>query len=338
MRENRHGGDIYRFAQENGCRVDEVIDLSSNINFIKPELDIDFNSIDTAPYPDYSALQSDIAALYGVDVSNIELFNGATSAIYALYRLLGLKHTTLYAPLYLEYQKAAKTHGYTIDHIHRFEDLYAEVRPQSLVVFVNPSTPDGSCYLLKKLMEHWSEKECTVLIDESFLDFAVAGSALSHLKSYRRLYVLKSMTKFYAAAGIRIGALISSAENIEEIHRREPLWKLSRFDSLYLQSALRDSTFAQRSQSANESHREYLVRMLEAHPAIEKVFPSCANFVMAKLGQMSASAFQSKLTPYRIMVRDCSNFEFLDERYLRIAVKDMQALLRLKEALCEISI
>ncbi len=171
MTENQHGGDIYQFSKEIGCDPSEVIDLSSNINFIKPKLDIDFNTLNISPYPNYEALQESIATLYDVKSFKLELFNGATSAIYSLFRLLGLKHVTLYAPLYLEYKKAAKAYGYKIDLINRFKDLNQEIKPGSLVIFVNPSTPDGTFYMLDKLMQIWMDKECTILIDESFLDF-----------------------------------------------------------------------------------------------------------------------------------------------------------------------
>jgi threonine-phosphate decarboxylase len=146
------------------------------------------------------------------------------------------------------------------------------------------------------------------------------------------------MTKFYSAAGIRVGAIISSANNIKQLHSKEPLWKLSQFDSHYLQSALKDKTFSERSQAVNDTYRDYLISMLKNHSEIEEVFPSSANFVMVKLKNINATTFQSRLIPYKIMVRNCSNFDFLDDSYLRIAVKDMQALNTLKEALCKISI
>ena len=338
MTKNQHGGDIYQFAKEIKCDPREIIDFSSNINFIKPKLDIDFNTLNISPYPNYKILKEEIAKLYNVENFEIELFNGATSAIYSLFRLLDLKHATLYAPLYLEYKKAARAYGYHIDLIDRFKDIYKEIEPRSLVIFVNPSTPDGTLYNLDKLMQIWMDKECTILIDESFLDFSTSASSAKYLKRYKHLYILKSMTKFYSAAGIRIGAIISSANNIKQIQSKEPLWKLSQFDSHYLLSALRDKTFSTRSQTVNDRHRDYLISMLKNYPETEEVFPSSANFVMVKLKNSDAETFQSQLIPYKIMIRNCSNFDFLDHSYIRIAVKDMPSLNTLKEALCTISI
>lgn len=330
MKTHQHGGNIKAFSQEIGCEVHEIIDLSSNINFVKPTIDIDFNSLDISAYPNYDELYEAIANLYKVKTPQIELFNGATTAIYSLFREANLKHCTLYAPCYLEYEKSALLYGYEVNYINRLSNINQEIKEKSLIVFVNPSTPDGKFYELEKLMQKWIEKECTILIDESFLDFTPYESATKYLKEYDKLYILKSMTKFYSSAGIRIGAIISSSSNIKELQKKEPLWKISQFDSHYLQSALRDKAFALKARMLNDKHRDYLIGILEKCDEVEELYPSNANFVLVKLKNIDANAFQEKLKAHKIMVRNCANFEFLDESFVRIAVKEMEALWRLE--------
>ncbi len=329
----KHGGNIKTFSQEVGCRVEEVIDLSSNINFVKPNIDVDFNALDISAYPNYDELQEAIAKLYQLERSQIELFNGATTAIYSLFRELGLKHCTLYAPLYGEYKNSALLHGYEIELINRLDNIEKEVRLGSLVVFVNPSTPDGKFYELEKLMKKWIEQGCTILIDESFLDFTSYASVTKYLKAYDKLYILKSMTKFYSSAGIRVGALLSAWKNIEALQSKEPLWKISEFDSHYLQSVLRDEEFPLTSRKINDEYRELLVKVLKNSSYVDEVYPSCANFVLVKLKNIDAKVFQELLNPYKIMVRNCANFDFLDDGFVRIAVKDKGFLRVLEEAL-----
>jgi len=337
MQKHQHGGNIRLFSQEIGCDIKEVIDLSSNINFVKPRLDIDFNQLNISSYPNYDALYQAVATLYNIEKKQLELFNGATSAIHILFRDLKLKQCTLYAPLYSEYKKSALLYGYEIKPINRLKDIGKEVVPNSLVIFVNPSTPDGEFYDIDKLMREWIAKECTILIDESFLDFTPFESATKYLKEYNKLYIVKSMTKFYSSAGIRIGAIISNSKNIERIKQHEPLWKISEFDSQYLQSALRDQSFSKKSREIHNSYRDELIEILEATSFIDKIYPSYANFIMVKLKDIDATSLQKKLIPYKIMVRDCSNFDFLDKQFVRIAIKDNIAIQKLKEALCEIS-
>jgi len=216
MRTFEHGGDIKAFAKAYGCKADEVIDLSSNINFVRPNINIDFNSLEIASYPNYDTLYEAIAKHYNVGIEEIELFNGGTSAIFSLFRLLKERHQhcTIYAPAYLEYKKATTVFGYETVHINRYKNLDQEQIEESLIVFVNPSTPDGIYYDIETMLDKWISKNCTILIDESFLEFTNKPSLSYHIKNHNRLYILKSMTKFYGAAGIRIGALLSNKHNI----------------------------------------------------------------------------------------------------------------------------
>ena len=333
MKTFEHGGQIEKFAQEIGCEVCEVIDLSSNINFIKPKISIDFNTLDISSYPVYDKLYEKIASNYGVQSDEIELFNGGSSAIFTLFRHLNLKNCTIYSPAYLEYKKAALNFGYKLNLINRFENIDVEVKKNSLVIFVNPSTPDGKYYELEELMKKWIENSCTILIDESFLDFCDKPSAIEYLKTYDKLYILKSMTKFYSSAGIRVGTIVSTKENIEKLKEFEPMWKLSQFDSIYLQNALEDRVFKGVSQKVNEKNRIELESILKGSSFVEEISTSSANYILVKLKDIKAKEFQERLKPYKIMVRDCSNFDYLDDRFVRIAVKSSNANDSLKRAL-----
>ncbi|SFV58411.1 L-threonine 3-O-phosphate decarboxylase [hydrothermal vent metagenome] len=335
MKTFQHGGDILSFADEIGCQVDELVDLSSNINFVKPKIDISFNSLDISPYPNYNKLYKSISKLYSVRENQIELFNGGSSAIFSLFKLFALQDCTIYSPAYLEYKKAGQIFNYKITYINRFENIEQDIPKNSLVIFVNPSTPDGKFYNIDKLIKKWIKKRCTILIDESFLDFTDFKSATSYINCYDKLYILKSMTKFYSAAGIRVGTIISNTENIKKIKRVEPMWKISQFDSSYLQEVLKDRDFSKISKEINLANREYLYDILNRSNHIERVYPSSANYILAKLKNLTAEAFQKLLTPHKIMLRDCSNFDFLDEKYIRIAVKQKSSLELLKKVLDE---
>lgn len=327
-----HGGDVNGFAAHCGCAPEAVIDLSSNINFIT--LNVDFNGVTLNAYPTYERLTETLAEHYGVKPDQMELFNGGSSAIFSLMRFFNNPACTIYSPAYLEYKKAAHLHGKKVALINRFEAMDAEVEENSLVVFVNPSTPDGRYYEIEALMERWIAKNCTILIDESFLEFCGGESATRHLQTYDKLYVLKSQTKFYGCAGVRVGIVLSSRENIDLLRAKEPLWKISALDSHFLITALKDEPFRTRSHTLNAEAKTYLKTLLDNSPLFEEVLESDANFFLVRLANMSAKTFQEKLLPYHIMVRDCSNFDFLDERYVRIAVKEVEALKRFEEALC----
>ncbi len=337
MKTYEHGGDIQNFAKSISCEVQEVIDLSSNINFIKPEILCDFNSLEICSYPKYDKLYKAISNNYKIHEEELELYNGGSSAIFTLFRHLSLTHCTIYSPAYLEYKKACNIYKYDYTLINRLEKLDVSIEKNSFVIFVNPSTPDGTLYNLEKLLEYWKKQNATVLIDESFLDFTEGDSAVKYIHKYEKLYILKSMTKFYSSAGIRVGTLISNRLNIQELRKFEPLWKLSHFDSIYLQEALKDEKFIKVAKAINVKNKIYLEKILQESYLVEYIFNSSANFVLAKLKNYTAKKLQEELKKYKIMIRDCSNFDFLDESFIRVAVKSQNDLKAFKEALDVIS-
>lgn len=336
MKKFQHGGDINSFAKDLHCDTKDIIDLSSNINFIKPKLKCDFNTLNISSYASYENLYKIVSKKYKVKASEIELYNGASTAIFTLFRKLALKECTIYSPAYLEYKKASNLFGYKLNLINRFENIEAEVKRGSLVIFVNPSTPDAKCYNIKKLLKYWIKKECTILIDESFLEFTKKESSIKYLKEYKNLYILKSMTKFYSCAGVRVGTIISSKENIKKLREDEPLWKISTYDMNYIIEALKDKNFIEKSLEKNRKNRKELQKVLASYPFIKKVYKSSANFILIELKNMDANTLQNHLKKYKIMVRNCSNFDFLNSSFVRIAVKNRTSILRLKQALDKI--
>ncbi len=333
---HKHGGNIYQFANLANCPVEEVIDFSANINFIKPILNLDFNSIDVGPYPDpdYGELKNAVRSVYSIpDELDLEFFNGASSGIYSLIRFLKASHYSLYAPCYLEYAKLGKLTGFPVQLINRFANIREEIAKESLVVFVNPATPDGSGYDLNDyLFQYWRKQNSTILIDESFLDFTDCSSVMSLINTYDKLYVLKSFTKFYAGAGIRLGCLISSAKNIQLLRQHEPPWKLSTFDCQYLLSAFQDKDFLVKSREQNRHNRHLLFQCLDNSSLFERIYDSDANFILAKLHSLDGNELQNHLLAFKILIRICDNFDFLDHRFIRFAVKEKVHIETLRKA------
>lgn len=326
MKKFEHGGDINSFAKELKCDTNEIIDLSSNINFIKPKIQTDFNKLDISSYPSYKKLYKKIANKYKIKQAQIELFNGGSSAIFTLFKHLNLKNCTIYSPAYLEYKKAASLFSYNLEKINRFKSINKEVKKNSLVIFVNPSTPDGKYYDLDNLMKYWISRNCTIFVDESFLEFTKNKSAVKYLNSYDKLYILKSMTKFYSSAGIRVGTIISSKENIKRLKEKEPMWKLSTFDMNYLLEALKDKKLFTETYEKTTKNRNFLIKNIKKFDFVEKVYRSDSNFLLIKLKNKTANELQEHLKNYRIMIRNCSNFDFLNKYHVRIAIKKKKNL------------
>ena len=326
-----HGGDIYAAAERLGCRAEEITDFSSNINIVAPAVTLELTPALIRSYgdPRYSELRSTVAGRYGLETEEIALFNGASSAIMELFRALQPKRTWLYTPIYGEYVKASGLYSRKTRLIDRFEELYKKPKKGTTVVFVNPSTPDGKHYDLERLFAIWREARCTVILDESFLEFSRKPSLRKMVREYNKLYIVHSFTKFYACAGLRVGALFSCPENIEALSL--PAWNISSFDAAYVTKLLNDPGHLSRSRKANREQYRELRSLLKGSGLFEKVYKSDANFILTRSDK--APAIYEALFKAKILVRDCANFDGLDHRYLRFAVKEKAAHKLLRKAL-----
>ena len=328
-----HGGNIYKYAKELDLLPTEICDFSSNINCYHPPMDFTVTQQMVLPYadPNYTSLKATIAKNYAIQPENIALFNGATAAIYALFSQLKQKRVFLYAPLYKEYEKAALATHKDIYKINRIEELDAEVDKKSIVVFVNPATPEGSFYDLEDLFLEWKQKKCTIIVDESFLEFEGNKSIRRQIFDYKKLYIVHSFTKFYGCAGVRIGALFSHKKNIATLHH--PLWNISSIDAAFLEQRLCDPDFTAAAQQMHTTQKAQLQTILKESKLFDTIVASDANFILAHTPH--ATALFEHLLAHKILVRTCGSFDFLDDSWFRFAVKneaDQQHLQKSLEA------
>jgi threonine-phosphate decarboxylase len=217
-----------------------------------------------------------------------------------------------------------------VHNINRFNQLLADIPERSTVIFVNPSTPDGQFYDMQGLLATWQAADCTIIIDESFLDFCEADSVAEHIAHYDKLYVIKSLSKFYGCAGIRIGFILAATAAIKELRRFEPAWKLSSLDMAYMQQALANTVFIEQTRWQTAHLRRLLQLALQDSGLFDKIYPGQANFLLARLADgEDGYRLQSLLEPSRILIRVCDNFAGLDKSHVRFAVKDEQAITQL---------
>jgi len=331
-----HGGDIYKYAKILNCEPSEIVDFSSNINFYVPNESLTFDNgvIQKYAQSSYDELKKVIANNYAIKPKEIALFNGATAAIYALMTQLKKKRVYLYAPLYGEYEKAATFAKKDIYKLSRVADIDEdEIEEKSIVVFVNPATPEGSFYELEEELELWKSKNSTIIIDESFLEFEAHPSLREQIKEYKKLYIIQSFSKFYSCAGVRIGAVFANKKSIKKLHT--PLWNISSLDATFLMQRMQDEAFKTTSRELHAVQKAELKQILSDSGHFEQIITSDANFFLVK--SQKAEAIFSHLLEHKILTRRCFNFDYLDNTYLRFAVKDKASHKMLKEALDALS-
>jgi len=329
----KHGANIYKYAKKLECSPEEIIDFSSNINLYQPTqtLTLDSHTVSRYAESSYRELKEVIAKNYNVDTKEIALYNGATSAIYELMKSLKRKDVFLYAPLYGEYEKACIATKKNIYRINRITDETTEPTEDSVVVFVNPSTPEGEYTKMETLVELWMEKECVIIVDESFLEFEELESCRDKIKSYKKLYIVQSFSKFYSCAGVRVGAIFSHKKSIKRLPRT--LWNLSSFDVEFLKERLNNEEFKIQTRELHTKQKEELQNILEKSELFQEIVESDANFILTYSAR--GEEIFKHLLEHKILTRKCGSFDYLSNDWLRFAVKDKQAHEALQKALSE---
>jgi threonine-phosphate decarboxylase len=330
----KHGADIYSYAKQAGCNPGELIDFSSNVNLHAPAVGGELFPAEIVAYPDatYGSLKEALAARYALMPSQIALFNGATAAIEYLCREVVTDEVYLYAPLYGEYEASLRA-GVVVQKIDRLREEEVVVPQGATVIFVNPATPDGRYYDMRERLVQWMARGCTIIVDESFLEFEQLPSLRHMVEEYDKLYIVQSFSKFYACAGVRIGAIFSSAKNI--LNCRVPLWNISALDASFLRERVRDEGFREESVRRHRQFKEELFAIMQGSGLFEEIYPSDANFFLARSAR--AQEIFSSLLQRRILVRRCESFDFLDGSFMRFAVKNSEAHHALRCALAEVT-
>ena len=342
MNTSTHGGDIYAFAEKIGCSPSDIIDFSSNIHF---EQAVNWRELplNLQPYadPHYTDLKHAIKQRYALTENvDLEVFNGASAAIFALLRHLRPEKLVLYAPIFSDYERAASAaFGFDpeyfedgIEIIDRFDDdgYFEPVPENSTIIFTNPATPDGKLYDLTAYLKFWKDASCTIIIDESFLDFCDAPSMMQFIKEYKKLFIVKSLCKFYGCAGVRVGFI--AGNGVSNIHSYESSWCISTFDSVYMQAALQNTAFIEHTRTETKRLRALLEQVLRDSNLFEEIYDGSANFVLARLKNDELD-LQKQLASSRILIRECASFDGLTNQDIRFAVKSETDIKKLADAL-----
>ncbi len=305
-------------------------DFSSEINFLKPNVNIDYNKVHSLKKSSYSNLLKLLEKRYKVNEKQIELFNGYSSTIYSILKFLDLKYCFLYSPCSLEYKKAATNLDYDLRLINRFENLFLPIKEKSVVVFANPSYLDGTYYDLQKLFLYWLSKDASIIIDESLLDFCAEDSTIKYLEEYEKLYIIKDFSKYYSNENLNISSVFSNIENIKNLRKYEPENKLSSFDMLYLEESLNNTDFRIISNSVNIKNRIELEKIFHSCKYLDFLYHSSTNSLLIKLKNISAKEFKAKLEEKDIKISNCLKYDFIDDSFINIYVnsKDSVNILR----------
>jgi histidinol-phosphate/aromatic aminotransferase/cobyric acid decarboxylase-like protein/CTP:phosphocholine cytidylyltransferase-like protein len=210
-------------------------------------------------------------------------------------------------------------------------------------VIVTPNNPTARSVAREdvlRLAQRLEQHGCRLIVDESFVEFSRAGVASSvedAIEAHPNLAVIKSMSKVFGIAGLRIGYLLSAdAGLIEEVRAALPIWNINGLAEAFLRSAGRYRREFDESCELTRAHTRELFEQFEVMAGVEPLEPD-ANFILCRLddAQPTAPQFARQLyVEHNILVKDCAAKSMPDaERYLRIASRTPEENARLVQAM-----
>ncbi|MEW6733708.1 MAG: threonine-phosphate decarboxylase CobD [Acidobacteriota bacterium] len=345
-----HGGAIYQAARRWQVEREEILDFSANINPLGPPTSVirvltsEYASI--MSYPDTTEFVTTLSMKLGIEPECLVVGNGSAALIFAAVRALKPVQALLLEPAFGEYRRALRSIGATIESIMlkeqdgflpNFESLGEKLRSHQydLVILNNPHNPSGAIYSpdkIKTLAGIAALNGTYLIIDEAFIEYAPTASVVPEIAAERNIVVLRSLTKFYAIPGLRIGYAICHREITERLCEQIESWPVSSIALGAARAAISDSSFEIATFNKNEFARTQfqtaLIRM-----GI-KVFPSAANFLLIKFVNRNGKALAKWLEQHHVLIRLCDSFTGLGDNFVRLAIRsqaDNRRLLQLIE-------
>ena len=349
---HEHGGNIFAIARFLGISPEEIIDFSASINPLgmAPGVrDALANCVERLlHYPDKGAaeLKECIAAYHGVSAGQIAVANGSTELIHLIPRLVGGSRALIIAPAFAEYACALEKAGWQIDYLTlQSEDAFSLPLPAlreklagryDLLFVCNPGNPTGALIPkqeIAEVLELCQASGTFLVLDEAFIDFCEEDSAKDLVGGVERAVLLRSMTKFFAIPGLRLGYAIGAPGTITAIAALQDPWSVNTVAQVAGIASLSDAAYCAATRSYVTKERERLAARLGNLPSL-KVFPSRANYLLVQITNgTSAGDLRSKLLDQGVLIRDCGNFEGLDGNFFRVAVRLREENDRLVELL-----
>jgi threonine-phosphate decarboxylase len=276
------------------------------------------------------------AGRYHIDPERVIAGNGTTQFIYSIPRILETKKALILGPTYADYADACAMHHIPYDYStseesanfeHDIETSSHQIKGYDTVFICNPNNPTGNFTPggdLEQLCR--SHADTNFVIDESYLMFVDGSDKQSMIRStLPNVMVLNSLSKFFTIPGLRIGFLISSPEIIKKFRTYLLPWCVNSLAQMAVQYLMKQAgqveKFIQNTVTFIAQEKDILFETFKDSSLI-KLFPSTTSFILVRLyGNLTANSLGKHLAQDRILIRDCSNFSGLSDRFVRFSLK-----------------
>lgn len=309
-----------------------LVDLAVNVRGDAPPAWLTERIAESLPrlaaYPDATAARAAVAARHRRTVGDVLLTAGAAEAFVLLARVLRPRHAVVVHPQFTEPEAALRAAGHTVRRVLLTEQEGFGLDPArvpeeaDLVVIGNPTNPTSVLHPADTLAA-LARPGRVLVVDEAFAD-TVPGEpeSLAERTDIPGLVVVRSLTKTWALAGLRVGYLLAPSDLVRRCAEAQPLWSVSTpalvaAEACSTPDALAHATAAAVTLAAD---RAFLVERLRAIPGVRLPVEPRSSFVLAHLED--GLTVRELLRERGFAVRRADTFPGLGPDWLRMAVRD----------------
>lgn len=336
-----HGSDLEKIEQVYNIPKENILSFSSNVNplgispKLKETLSQKIDAISSYPDREYTSLRKCIGKYINADYENIIVGNGSTELISLLIQIKKPKKSIIIGPTYSEYEREISLGGgssfyyplcedkdFTLDIDALKDELKSDV---DMLVICNPNNPTSTAltrHQMRKILDTCKQKDIFVMVDETYVEFADDIKSIDSVPltvSYNNIIILRGISKFFAAPGLRLGyAICGNQDLIKQINQRKNPWTINILAEIAGEIMFSDTNYINETRDLIKIERNRIYNKLLEFPKL-KVYKPIANFILIKLLEdniTSMDLFESAIKE-SMMIRDCSSFPFLDNHFIR---------------------
>lgn len=343
-RDHFHGSDLEKIEEIYGIKKEEITSFSANVNplgispLLKKTLADHIDAISTYPDRDYTSLRNCIADYVGAEPGNIIVGNGTTELISLFIQIRKPKKALIIGPTYSEYERSVSLEGgsslyYPLKEEDDFQlnvtDFIEHLSENiDLVIICNPNNPTSTAISkadMRKILDACKLFDVFVMVDETYIEFVLDSEQYSSVPLtgyYNNIIILRGTSKFFAAPGLRLGyAITGNQDLIKYINTHKNPWMINSLAAIAGEIIFQDTDYIEETKHLISTERERISKILRDNPNF-KVYPASANFLLVRLlkQDVTSEIVFDRAIREKMMIRDCSTFPFLDNKYIRFCI------------------
>lgn len=341
-----HGSDLEKIEQIYGIKKENITSFSANVNplgisfRLKDTLASHLDAITTYPDREYTDLRKAIGKYVDTDYEHIIVGNGSSELISIIIQIKKPKKACIIGPTYSEYEREIHISGGLCHYfpLKEEEDFHLNIKElcetlkkdTDLLILCNPNNPTStviSTKEMREILDVCKQNDILVMVDETYIEFTdnmEKITAVPLTEIYNNLVILRGISKFFAAPGLRLGyAICGDLDFIREINQKKNPWTINSLAAIAGEIMFSDEEYINQTKTLISSERTRICEKLKQCKGL-KIYPCNANFVLVRSldNNITADDIFDAAIKQNLMIRNCSSFPFLNNQYFRFCFMD----------------